>query len=270
MIDPYSVLGVAGDAEFETIRAAYRRLVRENHPDVAPDKGSATIRMAQINEAWQLLGAPEKRANFDALSRLQAVEHAAQIAAEERARLEAQRRSRREHEKSARTGKSQSRSKSSSSSQTRTATSQSRSSGKSTSTRTRKTDPFKRSARAKNPAREMRLLRKVAHASQLFRREGKADEAAALCREILLADGRNVQARELMGDILAHQGRLESALMMFDQAIQIAPQDRMLRRKRDQLQLHQTHHLSKPAPPQKTPKLSLFSRLRARLCKSSK
>lgn len=262
MTDPYSVLGVAGDAEFEVIRAAYRRLVRENHPDVALDKEGATVRMARINEAWLLVGAPEKRASFDALSRLQAKEQAALREAEERVRLEQQRRARLEREKMARGGQRRSPSKRSTSSKSKKG---------STPTRETKTLGVKRSTAAKNPAREMRLLRKVARASQLFHREGKAEESSALCREVLLADGRNVQARELLGDILAFQGRIESALMMFDQAVQIAPDDRMLRRKRDSLQRQQqARSQPKPASAKKAPRLSLFGRLRARLCKSSK
>lgn len=51
----FAVLGVATDADWETIRKAYRQLARQYHPDVnnAPD---ATERMQQINTAYQQLG----------------------------------------------------------------------------------------------------------------------------------------------------------------------------------------------------------------------
>ncbi len=39
--DPYAVLGVPHSAEFEDIRAAYRRLMRENHPDTVTATKSA-------------------------------------------------------------------------------------------------------------------------------------------------------------------------------------------------------------------------------------
>jgi curved DNA-binding protein CbpA len=264
MIDPYGILGVKGDADFESIRAAYRRLVRENHPDVAPDKQLANTRMAQINEAWHLVGAPEKRASFDALLRLQAQEDAANQASEERLRLEAQRRARQEHEKRTRAASGSHRT-----STKRTSSTRSKKTG--AVVREKKSDVLKRGARSQNPARENRLLRKMAHASQLFHREGRAEESAALCREVLLADGRNVQARELLGDILAYQGRIESALLMLDQAVQISPEDGMLRRKRDSLQRRQqaSSH-AKHVRANKAKRLSLFGRIKARLCKSSK
>lgn len=57
--DPYSILGVAPDADDKTIRNAYRRLVREHHPDRLIAQGlpeeavaSATDKLARINSAW--------------------------------------------------------------------------------------------------------------------------------------------------------------------------------------------------------------------------
>lgn len=57
--DPYVVLGVDRGASQATIKAAWRRLARENHPDLTgKDTGSvraATRRMAQINAAYERL-----------------------------------------------------------------------------------------------------------------------------------------------------------------------------------------------------------------------
>ncbi len=62
--DPYSVLGLSPDASFDEIRARYRELVRESHPDVMIARGLppeavqiATNRLASINEAWENLRA---------------------------------------------------------------------------------------------------------------------------------------------------------------------------------------------------------------------
>jgi curved DNA-binding protein CbpA len=53
--DPHAVLGVAPGASAATIKAAWRRLAREHHPDLAADAGerrAATRRMAEINAAY--------------------------------------------------------------------------------------------------------------------------------------------------------------------------------------------------------------------------
>jgi curved DNA-binding protein CbpA len=62
MIDLYEVLQVDRAAEPEVIRAAYRALARTNHPDFGGDGK----RMASINEAWAVLGDPDRRAAYDA------------------------------------------------------------------------------------------------------------------------------------------------------------------------------------------------------------
>jgi curved DNA-binding protein CbpA len=62
--DPYKTLQVDPEAEDEVITAAYRRLARKYHPDVARDPQAAT-RMAAINAAWEVIGDPSRRAAFD-------------------------------------------------------------------------------------------------------------------------------------------------------------------------------------------------------------
>lgn len=67
--DYYKVLGVSRDADDQTIKKNYRLLVRQNHPDKAAAKGiskeDAEKKMAQINEAYEVLSNPELRARFD-------------------------------------------------------------------------------------------------------------------------------------------------------------------------------------------------------------
>ena len=67
-INPYKILQVDPEAEDEVITAAYRRLARKYHPDLAatPD---APARMAAINAAWELIGDPDKRVIFDRMRR---------------------------------------------------------------------------------------------------------------------------------------------------------------------------------------------------------
>jgi curved DNA-binding protein CbpA len=62
-IDPYKVLQVDPEAEDEVIQAAYRRLARKYHPDVAGQ--DAADRMSAINAAWALIGDPAARRRYD-------------------------------------------------------------------------------------------------------------------------------------------------------------------------------------------------------------
>jgi curved DNA-binding protein CbpA len=62
--DPYKTLQVDPEAEDEVIAAAYRRLARKYHPDVAGG-AEAVARMAAINAAWEVVGDPIRRAAFD-------------------------------------------------------------------------------------------------------------------------------------------------------------------------------------------------------------
>jgi len=64
--DYYQVLGVERQAEEAEIKKAYRRLVRQHHPDVSK-ASDAQARMQEINEAWEVLQDPEKRAAYDRL-----------------------------------------------------------------------------------------------------------------------------------------------------------------------------------------------------------
>jgi curved DNA-binding protein len=64
--DYYETLGVARDASNEDIRKAYRKLARENHPDVNKDPG-AEDRFKEISEAYEVLRDPDKRKRYDQL-----------------------------------------------------------------------------------------------------------------------------------------------------------------------------------------------------------
>ncbi|MCA9875992.1 MAG: J domain-containing protein [Anaerolineales bacterium] len=63
--DYYQTLGVSKDADAKAIKKAYRKLARQYHPDVNPGDKSAEERFKSINEAYEVLGDPEKRKKYD-------------------------------------------------------------------------------------------------------------------------------------------------------------------------------------------------------------
>jgi curved DNA-binding protein len=64
--DYYATLGVGRDADADTIKKAYRKLARRYHPDVSKEP-DAEARFKEINEAYEVLGNPEKRRAYDGL-----------------------------------------------------------------------------------------------------------------------------------------------------------------------------------------------------------
>src|SRR5713226_835894 len=65
--DYYSTLGVAKTATEKEIKQAYRKLARKFHPDVNQADKSAEGKFKEINEAYEVLGDPEKRKKYDEL-----------------------------------------------------------------------------------------------------------------------------------------------------------------------------------------------------------
>ena len=63
--DYYEVLGVDKNADDAAIKRAYRQLAKKNHPDVNPGDKDAEERFKEINEAYQVLSNPQKRAQYD-------------------------------------------------------------------------------------------------------------------------------------------------------------------------------------------------------------
>ena len=61
--DAYSVLGVEPSVDDDAIQAAYRRLARRYHPDIAGE--TATKRMMKINAAFDRVRDPVRRAEYD-------------------------------------------------------------------------------------------------------------------------------------------------------------------------------------------------------------
>jgi len=65
--DYYKILGVERNADDKEIKRAYRKLAVQHHPDKNPGDARAEERFKEINEAYEVLGDPTKRAKYDQL-----------------------------------------------------------------------------------------------------------------------------------------------------------------------------------------------------------
>jgi curved DNA-binding protein len=65
--DYYKILGVDRNANENEIKRAYRKLALKYHPDRNPDNPSAEEKFKEINEAYQVLSDPQKRARYNQL-----------------------------------------------------------------------------------------------------------------------------------------------------------------------------------------------------------
>ena len=63
-MNPYETLGVARDADAETVKKAYRRLARQYHPDVNQDPDTQE-RFKEVSPAYEVLSDPDKRRMYD-------------------------------------------------------------------------------------------------------------------------------------------------------------------------------------------------------------
>lgn len=63
--DYYEVLGLTKDASDNDIKKAYRKLAKENHPDLNPGDTAAEARFKEIAEAYAVLSDPDKKSKYD-------------------------------------------------------------------------------------------------------------------------------------------------------------------------------------------------------------
>jgi len=65
--DFYKILGVSKDVSDADLKKAYRKLAKENHPDLHPGDAAAEARFKDISEAFDVLSDSEQRREYDAV-----------------------------------------------------------------------------------------------------------------------------------------------------------------------------------------------------------
>lgn len=61
----YEILGVPKTASADEIKSAYKKLAKQYHPDLNPNNEAAAEKFKEISEAYETLGNPQKRAEYD-------------------------------------------------------------------------------------------------------------------------------------------------------------------------------------------------------------
>ena len=201
--DYYAILEIAPDSDLTVIKSQYRKLVRQYHPDIASDKETAHARMQQILEAYNILSDKEKRANYD------------------RARTAAAAPLRTLPRRTTPSAMPRPVSRSNYGGHARAARGQNEWSSQAPA------------SASTNP--RMRLLSMVYDAAQLHFKEGRSDEAIAICERIMKSDGTNAEAPALLGDIYVDQGKNDLALSMYERAMRRRPDNLNYRQKYDTL-----------------------------------
>ena len=64
-IDYYKIMGIGKDTPQKDIKAAYKKRAKQFHPDLHPDDPKAKAKFQALNEAYDVLSDPEKRAKYD-------------------------------------------------------------------------------------------------------------------------------------------------------------------------------------------------------------
>ncbi|ABB58609.1 DnaJ C-terminal domain-containing protein [Synechococcus elongatus] len=81
--DYYALLGIPQSADQAAIKAAFRKLARQCHPDLNPGDRQAEERFKQISEAYEILSDPDRRAEYQRFSRYWQQQGAASVGSDD-------------------------------------------------------------------------------------------------------------------------------------------------------------------------------------------
>ncbi len=190
----YEVLGLPPGATTDQIKKKYRELARKFHPDVAQDKNLSQLTFTQINQAYNTLSNPERRAQYNGTLQSTTVPSAPSTPAKT----------------------------------TPVQSAPTAPAPRPAAPTAKPATPAPKAPAQPAPSQSAAAARTPAFTEMLSRAEnaimaGKPVEARAFCVRILEADPRHVRALGILGDALALMGRQEEAAVQYRQALQVAP-----------------------------------------------
>lgn len=206
--DYYAILEIAPDADLTVIKSQYRKLVRQNHPDIAEDKETAHARMQLILEAYNVLSDVEKRASYDRSRNAPATASRPMP----------------------RPG-----SRNTPSSTPRPGNRNPYGGGGQTNASRNRAEWSNQAPASSSTNPRTRLLTMVFEAANLYFESGRAGEAIAICERVMKSDASNAEAPALLGDIYADQGKNDLALAMYERAMRRRPDNLSYRQKYESL-----------------------------------
>ena len=186
----YEVLGIPPGASADQIKKKYRELARKFHPDVVQDKVLGQRLFTQINQAYSVLGDPERRVKYnDSLQNPAAMDTSVQQSAAQQAAAQ---------QAAARNAAAQNAAP--------------------------KASPAPQAgAAAAAPSKSPQAFAEMLSRAENSIMAGKPVEARAFCVRILEADPRHIRALDILGDALVQMGKPEEAAEQYRKALQAAP-----------------------------------------------
>ena len=210
----YEILGVSPTATTDQIKKKYRELARKFHPDVVQDKALGQKIFTQINQAYRVLGDPERRAQYD--TTLRADRDAARPSANGPAHPGRSRRAPRHCPRPGRPTGAPSPARNG-------AAGAGRAPGRETGAPGRADCP-----KAPQPtAQQVQAVNKLLSDADFALMNGDARAARAHCEAALKIDPRNARALGMLGDALVAQDQREAAAAAYRHSLQFAPSARV-------------------------------------------